>query len=219
MGTKYNPRIVTNGLILYCDAASLRSYSGTGSTTFNLVGAINGTLTNGVGFGVTNNGYFIFDGTNDYIDFGNSSTVQQSSGTLSVWARSSNPGSSYRGIIAKQYAYGLFYVNGVLTAYDWGASQGRSTGINIADGSWKNIVMTYQGGVTNGTIIYINGSSVLTTTITISNQSLGNLFGGAEANAGQYSTCNISMFNMYNRILTSQEILQNYNSTKKRYVS
>lgn len=217
MGTEYNPRIVTNGLVLYCDAANSRSYSGSGSTTFNLVGTVNGTLTNGVGFGTTNNGYFIFDGVNDYIDFGNSSTVQQNTGSLSVWAKASSPGSGYRGIIAKQYAYGLFYVDGVLVAYDWGAAQGRSTGLNIADGNWKNIVMTYQSGVTNGTIIYLNGSSVLTTSITVSNQALGNLFGGAEANASQFAACNISIFKMYNRVLTSQEVTQNYNATKKRY--
>ncbi len=217
MGTEYNPRVVSNGLVLYFDAANSRSYSGSGSTTFNLVGTVNGALTNGVGFGTTNNGYFIFDGANDYIDFGNSSTVQQSTGSLSVWAKASSPGSGYRGIIAKQYAYGLFYVDGVLTAYDWGASQGRSTGLNIADGNWKNIVLTYQSGASNATSIYLNGASVLTTTITVSNQGLGNLFGGAEANAGQYAACNISMFKMYNRALTSAEVLQNYNATKKRY--
>ena len=217
MATEYNPRIVSSGLVLYCDAANTRSYSGSGATTYNLVGTVNGALTNGVGFGTTNNGYFIFDGANDYIDFGNSSTVQQSTGSLSVWAKASSPGSGYRGIIAKQYAYGLFYVDGVLTAYDWGATQGRSTGLNIADGNWKNIVMTYQSGVTNGTIIYLNGSSVLTTSITVSNQALGNLFGGAEANASQFAACNISTFQMHNRVISAQEVTQNYNATKKRY--
>jgi hypothetical protein len=76
--------------------------------------------------------------------------------------------------------------------------------------------MTYQSGVTNGTFIYLNGVSVLTTTITIQNQT-SNLFGGAEAVASQYASCQISSFNMYDRALTAQEILQNYNATKKRY--
>ncbi len=217
MGTKYNPSIIRDGLILYVDAANTRSYSGSGLTANALVGSLNGTLVNGVGFGTTNNGYFIFDGSNDYINFGNSSTVQQSSGTLSAWARTSSPGLGFRGIFAKQHAYGFFYNDSILVAYDWGSSSTRSTGVNIADGSWKNVVMTYQSGVSNGTIIYLNGASVLTTTITVSNQGLGNLFGGAEANAGQYAACNISMFKMYNRALTSAEVLQNYNATKKRY--
>ena len=216
MGVKAGPRIVQNGLILDVDAAVSRSYSGSGLTANGLVGGIGGTLVNGVGFGTTNNGYFIFDGSNDYINFGNSSTLQQSSGTLSVWAKASSPGGSYRGIIAKQGSYGLFYVTGQLWIYDWGADLGRSTGIDIADNTWKNVVLTYQSGVSNGTFIYLNGVSVLTTTITVLNQ-INNLFGGAEANASQFAACEISSFNMYNRALTAQEVLQNFNATKGRY--
>ena len=217
MGVKAGPRIVQNGLILDVDAAVPRSYSGSGLTAFGLVGGIGGTLVNGVGFGTTNNGYFIFDGSNDYINFGNSSTVQQSSGTLSAWVRASSPGGGYRGIIAKQGSYGLFYTDSVLVTYDWAADAGRSTGINIADNTWKNVVLTYQSGVSNGTFIYINGVSVLTTTITVLNQ-INNLFGGAEANANQFAACQISSFNMYSRTLTAQEVLQNYNATKGRYI-
>ena len=142
--------------------------------------------------------------------------MQQSSGTLSVWTKASSPGSGYRGIIAKQGAYGLFYTDSVLVAYDWTAGAARSTGINIADNTWKNVVLTYQSGVSNGTFIYLNGVSVLTTTITIQSQ-VANLFGGAEANANQFASCQISSFNMYNRALSATEILQNYNATKGRY--
>jgi hypothetical protein len=216
MGVKVGPRIIQNGLILDVDAAVPRSYSGTGLTANGLIGGIGGTLVNGVGFGTTNNGFFIFDGTNDYINFGNSSTLQQTSGTISAWAKTSAPGGSYRGIIAKQGAYGLFYVTGQLWIYDWGADFGRSTGIDIADNNWKNVVLTYQSGVSNGTFIYLNGVSVLTTTITVLNQ-INNLFGGAEANASQFAACQISSFNMYNRALSAQEVLQNYNATKGRF--
>jgi hypothetical protein len=216
MGVKAGPRVVKEGLILHVDAAVSRSYSGTGLTVNGLVGGIGGTLVNGVGFGTTDNGYFIFDGSNDYINFGNSSTLQQSTGSLSAWTKASSPGSGYRGIIAKQGAYGLFYTDSVLVAYDWAADTPRSTGINIADNTWKNVVLTYQSGVSNGTRIYINGVSVLTTTITIQSQ-VANLFGGAEANASQFTSCQVSSFKMYNRILTATEVLQNYNAAKKRY--
>jgi hypothetical protein len=216
MGIDYNNIIVSDGLVLYLDAANTRSYSGSGTSSNSLVGGIGATLVNGVGFTSSNNGAFTFDGSNDYINFGNSSAVQQSSGTLSAWAKASSPGGSYRGIIAKQGAYGLFYVTGQLWIYDWVADFGRSTGIDIADNTWKNVVLTYQSGVSNGTRIYINGVSVLTTTITVLNQT-GNLFGGAEANAGQYAACQISSFNMYNRALTAQEVLHNYNTTKGRF--
>ena len=216
MGIDYNTIIVTDGLVIYLDAANTRSYSGSGTSSNSLVGGIGATLVNGVGFTSSNNGAFTFDGSNDYINFGNSSAVQQSSGTLSAWAKASSPGGGYRGIIAKQGAYGLFYTDSVLVAYDWAADAPRSTGVNIADNTWKNVVLTYQSGVSNGTRIYINGVSVLTTTITVLNQT-GNLFGGAEANASQFAACQISSFNMYSRTLTAQEVLQNYNATKRRY--
>jgi hypothetical protein len=216
MGLKHHPRIVTNGLVMYVDAANTRSYSGSGFTANGLIGGIGGTLVNGTGFGTTNNGFFIFDGSNDHINFGNSSTLQQTSGTISAWARTSAPGGSFRGIIAKQGAYGLFYADSILVSYDWAAGATRSTGINIVDNTWKNVVLTYQSGVSNGTFIYLNGVPVLNTTITIQSQ-LANLFGGAEANANQFASCQISSLNMYNRVLTAQEVLQNYNATKMRY--
>jgi len=216
MAVKAGPRVVKEGLVLHVDAAVSKSYSGTGLTVNGLVGGIGGTLVNGVGFGTTDNGYFIFDGSNDYINFGNSSTLQQSTGSLSAWTKASSPGSGYRGIIAKQGAYGLFYTDSVLVAYDWAADTPRSTGINIADNTWKNVVLTYQSGVSNGTRIYINGVSVLTATITILSQ-VANLFGGAEANANQFASCQISSFKMHNRVLTASEVLQNYNATKRRY--
>ena len=216
MALQHHPRIVSNGLLMYIDAANTRSYSGSGNTALGLITGIDGTLVNGVGFTTANNGAFTFDGSNDYINFGNSSAVQQSSGTLSAWAKASSPGGGYRGIIAKQGAYGLFYTDSVLVAYDWAADAPRSTGINIADNTWKNVVLTYQSGVSNGTRIYINGVSVLTTTITIFNQ-INNLFGGAEANASQFASCQVSSFKMYNRVLTATEVLQNYNATERRY--
>jgi hypothetical protein len=217
MGIDVGPIEVTDGLVFQLDAGNTRSYSGAGFTANGLVGGIVGTLVNGVGFTSSNNGSFIFDGTNDYINFGNNSILYQNSGTLSAWTKTSAPGGGFRGIIARQGAYGFFYNDSVLVAYDWGGNQTRSTGINIADNTWKNVVMTYQSGVNDGTIIYLNGVSVLTTTITISNFPTDYLFGGAEANAGQYAACQISSFNMYSRVLTAQEVLQNYHATKGRY--
>jgi hypothetical protein len=43
------------------------------------------------------------------------------------------------------------------------------------------------------------------------------LFIGAEANAGQYAACNIAQALVYSRAITAQEVLQNYNATKRRY--
>jgi hypothetical protein len=34
---------------------------------------------------------------------------------------------------------------------------------------------------------------------------------------GDYIQCNISQFQLYNRVLSPSEILQNYNATRKRF--
>jgi hypothetical protein len=214
MAIEAGPRIVTNGLIYDLDAAVSRSYSGSGLTVYDAeTSAIGGTLVNGVAFSTNNNGYFTFDGSNDYINAGNDTSLQISSGTISAWARASSPGSSFRGIVAKQYAYGIFYADSTFVAYDWQASATRSSGVNIADGSWKNLVLTFSGGIGS---LYLNGLSVLSTTYNISNNSY-NLFIGAEANANQYAACNIAQALVYNRAITASEVIQNYNATKRRY--
>ena len=214
MAIEAGPRIVTNGLVYDLDGAVSRSYSGSGLTVYDAETGLNaGTLVNGVTYSSNNNGYFTFDGTNDYINAGNDTSLQISSGTISAWARASSPGSSFRGIVAKQFAYGIFYADSTFVAYDWQASASRSSGINIADGVWKHLVLTFSGGA--GTL-YLNGTSVLSAVYNISNNSY-NLFIGAEANAFQYASCNIAQVLVYNRAITASEVLQNYNSTKKRY--
>lgn len=214
MGINYSPTIISEGIIMCVDGSNNRSYSGTGSTWLDLSGfGINGTLVSSPSF---SSNIFTFNGSN-YVNFGNTSTVQQNSGTLSAWVRASSPGAGFRGIIAKQGAYGLFYFDSVLVTYDWGGAVTRSTGLNIADGNWKNTVLTYQSGVTNGTNVYLNGRLVLTTTITIQSQPTGNLFGAAEANANQIAACSAAFFSMYNRALSATEVLQNFNATRSRF--
>ena len=71
MAVGYNPSIVSDGLVFYIDAASSRCYSGSGNTANGLVGGIGGTLVNGVGFTSSNNGSFVFDGSDDYISVPN----------------------------------------------------------------------------------------------------------------------------------------------------
>lgn len=83
MGTKYNPRIVTNGLVYYLDAANTRCYSGSGNTWYNLVtGAIGGTMV-GVGISSTFNRSFDFNGS-AYMTFDTLPPVAQSTYSSTV---------------------------------------------------------------------------------------------------------------------------------------
>jgi hypothetical protein len=68
MAFRYSPKIVTDGLVLYLDAANTKSYV-SGSTTWNDIsrGGNNGTLVNGPTFNRGNGGSIEFDGVDDYV--------------------------------------------------------------------------------------------------------------------------------------------------------
>lgn len=152
-----------------------------------------------------------FDGTDDYVNNTNANVLQLTTGTESAWIKTSNAGSSYRGIVVKRSAYGLFLEDGVLIAYDWGASSDRTTGINLADGNWHHVAMTFQSGVTNGTILYIDGSAKATTTITVSSQANAVLT-GAGATDSQMFNGQIDDVRIYNKILSPSDILNLHGS-------
>jgi len=67
----YGPRIVKDGLVFYMDAANPKSYVSGNTTCNDLISSIGGTLEGGTGFLTENKGVLEFDGTDDYIDFGN----------------------------------------------------------------------------------------------------------------------------------------------------
>jgi len=64
MGVTYNNRIVTDGLVLCCDLASKRTYSGSGTEWFELTTGGSGIVANSPTY---NNDHFSFDGTDDYM--------------------------------------------------------------------------------------------------------------------------------------------------------
>ena len=220
----YYGGIVKDGLILDLDAAKRDSYPSSGTVWNDISGfQNNGTLINGPTFNSSNGGSIVFDGVNDYVSCGNNSNLQIEQGTISAWVKTTSPGAGFRGIIKKQNNYGLFTNDSVLVTYDWGNTQIRSTGINIADGTWKNIAMSFTtntGTPSNNAIIYLNGSAILTTTIKQSNNTVEVQLarGGVSAGSTQLLNGNISTGLVYNRALSATEILQNYNATKSRYL-
>jgi hypothetical protein len=222
MGVSYNSgSIITNGLVLCLDAGNPKSYPGSGTTWTDLSGrGNNGTLSNmdGTNLNSSNGRSFTFDGTNERIDCGNSSSLQITVGTISAWFNATNANSVYNGIIAKRNAWGLFVRDNLLVTYDWGNNLDRSTGITVGNSTWNYATMTFTetiGTPSNNAIIYLNGSPVLTTTIRHLNNDTVLYLG--EANANQWFTGNIAQLSIYNRALTASEIQQNYLATKSRY--
>jgi len=213
------PDIVENGLVLYLDAANRRSYPGSGTAWNDLSGNNNtGTLTNGPTFDNGNGGSISFDGVNDEVICTNNASVQVTVGSIFAWFNANGGNTGINGIIAKQNAWSLFVWDNTLRTYDWGNNVDRNTGINVDNSSWNYVVMTFTetvGTPSNNAIIYLNGTAVLTTTVKHSNHSVTVQIG--EANAAQHFGGKIASAGVYNRALTAQEILQNYNATRSRF--
>jgi hypothetical protein len=87
MGTQYAfGQIVTDGLVLCLNASDRNSYV-SGSTTWNDVSGRgnNGTLTNGPTFNSANGGSIVFDGTNDFVNCGNNTSLNLNKHTICFW--------------------------------------------------------------------------------------------------------------------------------------
>lgn len=145
-----------------------------------------------------------------FVNIGNFSDLQLGAGTVSAWVKTSNAGNGWRGVVTKQNAYGLFLDDNNLSVYDWGSTTERNTGINLADGKWHHITMSFQSGVSNGTIIYIDGVPKLTTAMTVSNQNTGVSIGSGGTGTFQEFNGLIDEVRIYSRVLTADEIKNIY---------
>ena len=218
MSVYRGPKIVADNLVMLMDAADKNSYSG-GSTWIDVSkNNNNGTIENSPTYVDGQLSYFTLNGSTQRIVCGNATSLQITVGTIDSWVYPLDNVTAH-GIITKQNAWGLFVVANKLQSYDWGNSVYRDTGITIGNtGKWYHVAMTFTetvGTPSNNAVIYINGSAVLTTTVKHSLNTVQVMLG--EANSSQYLTGNIASASIYNRVLSSTEILQNYNSKKSRF--
>ena len=225
MAVGYNPSIVLDGLVFYIDAASSRCYSGSGNTINGLVGGIGATLVNGVGFGATNNGYFIFDGTDDYIAAsGTNFPLSNSPRTLNIWYYTKT--STWQADVNNLFWYGTagstrqsfgvdFGTYPTMEFYSWGDDLNWNT--TRPQEGWKNLQITYDGDLSSK--VYESGILVATKTFGAQLNTVlsTNVQIGAITYVPGYFDSNISQVSMYNRALSEQEILQNFSATRFRY--
>jgi hypothetical protein len=215
MGVIAGANINDNGLVFSLDAANFRSYSGSGLTSFGLVGGISGTLVNGVGFTSTNGGSFIFDGTNDYIDLG-SSIQNYSVFTTSFWINYiffDAPNNSPLGDNSQEYSYHIVFSNGVFALGFSSSFSGNPfiftnhNTINI--NTWYNFVVSKNS---SDNVSFYQNAVLLETLYKPGATNIHKIGAG-----NVYDNAKISNVSFYNRALTAKEIKQNYNATKKRY--
>jgi hypothetical protein len=220
MGLTHSPRIVTDGLVLCLDAANSRSYPGTGATWTDLKGGNNGTLVNSPSFSAENGGRIVFDGTDEYMD---DITIPNSTNQLTVeFALNYNDGGYFNIFEASYNVRPMLWVD---SAERLECSYTTAAGGFVSPGNYidQDIIVTvlFDGTATPGISLYVNGSLVGTkdtqhvtwsdgldfTFFNRNNSGTRSLFYDGEV----YS------IKFYSRILTAEEIRQNYEAIAGRY--
>ena len=199
MGVAYNSRIITDSLVLALDAANSKSYPGSGSTWTDLSGNGNNFTIDASGFTYNSSGYFsMSDG-----GISKSGAVTASSTCTCVfWMKTtdvqslfwhkSNGGGFYLGA----YSSGNKFYNDTAGSPSFFMDTISKANIydNIRDNQWHMIEFKSVNFSGDWSVFNFNKYGSYT-------------FGDGA----------ISNISIYNRNLTEQESLQNYNALRGRY--
>lgn len=227
----YTGSIVSSGLILYYDAGTPISYSGSGTTWTDLSGAVNtGTLQNSPTYTYDAGGAFTFNGTNNEVTTTTQFTNPQKFSIGAWFKTSSASGKKIIGWEAAQTGTGsasydrMIWIGTDGKLYFGIYSGGQVTAVSTAtynDNNWYYVVGTY-GGEGTTTRLYVNGVSVATNTGTPENTNGYWRIGGYRAtgwtNASDgYFSGSIGAAHIYNVGITSTQVLQNFNAHRGRF--
>jgi hypothetical protein len=188
---------------------------------------IKGNLKNGVQQNRSNLGAMIFDGTDDYVNIGVGTGLNQFSGdfTISLWAMRTSSG-NYGNLI------GDYYTNSASTTGEWQIMMGGASEFNLykvgpgyvinnvasgfSNNTWINVVVTRSG---TAVTMYANGNIIATGTDSTSYGTVtGNLNIGIDGNnSSEPFPGKIANIQIYNTSLISTEVQQNYRQYKSRF--
>jgi len=240
------PPVVTDGMTLYLDADDSSSYPGSGSKWFDISGnGYHANGVNDPSF--FSDGYVFFDGQNDYfwvetLNYGGGNTISEMS--VFAWMRTfvnnTSDSSQWAFLDFDRSEAFNFYIHGDgrISMSGDSSNQGGIGGGNYDisgngyynDGEWHYIGLTFS--VANQEIImYADGEVDATFTADGSMTALGNgstrygiIGDGSEASSEDggrndyYYQGDIGEIHFYdNKVLTLEEINQNYDSSRKRF--
>jgi len=223
--------IVTDGLVLNLDAANPASYSGAGTTWYDLSGnGNNGTLVNNPTYTSGPGGYFTYDGVDDYtsilknqnlgttqnytlflfVNFLTNTTLIGGYGSSIVDSGSGTP-SPMRFLFMDDRTIKLQH------SAEFASPNGVRSITKLDLNTWYCIAAS--NNINNGTI-YINGvinnSASLNNYWDVFNPTIAWKPAGNPSSV-YASNCNVGNLFIYNRALSSAEITQNFNALRGRY--
>jgi len=228
------PNTITDGLVLALDAGNTKSYPGTSTIWNDVSGNGNsGTLINGPTFDTGSNGSIVFDGVNDYVSMNNKNPPSINSTfsnglSIGFTLKLNNPFPSTtdgRAILTRNSqgagsnAYNLSIKSNRRLRFWINTTSNMPLSTTILNSGQIYIGMVVLDRTTGQTIFYLQGilDSSTTYSPTLSTASHNTFNVGYWGSSGWEFPGNIYNIYFYNRALTAQEVLQNYNATKSRF--
>lgn len=236
MAVYAGPDIVENGLVLSLDAANLNSYSGSGVTWGDLSGLGNtGILTNGPTYNSANGGSIVLDQVDDFVqvpspfgDIGWATTAW----SLNWWFKNTFPSSGgffqlNTTNINNHAVQSYWQPNIPMTFYFMSNAVGATNATvfttsttSMVANETMNFVLCYNGAglssVSNFTM-YKNGVSLSVSRSNGASASITNT-GGIQIGGVSYRfRGNVYSWSMYNRVLTQEDVTQNFNALRGRF--
>ena len=232
MGLSHSPGIIPDGLVFYFDPINPRSYAGTGFTGYNLIDtSIVGSFVGGAVYDVANKGSIYFDGSDDYINIPNATSLNPTTITISCWVKF-NTFTNNANIISKgftsvsspfiQYSLKMGDVESTRDLYGFqisnnGVNATVTSSARLITNKYYFLTVTYDGTTLK---LYKDGIQDVNTTTSagaLASYATPVQIGRWGTQGSQYFNGNVAVAIIYNRALSSTEILQNYNATKKRF--
>ena len=223
---------VTSNLVLHYDPYQTPSYSGSGSIVYDLTSnSLNGTLSN-----VTHTSpHFTYNGSSSQVEIADNAALEPGSGdwTMEVWVNQSVSGSDV--VLGKFDAGGLasdvsYSIRTTGTAYYAQLGSGTGSGGTLyvnstiytgTLGTWYQLVYVFTNVAANTLQTFVNGSSIGTVNHSLASvlNTSANLYIGSYNNGEhpQWFDGKIGIVRLYNKALTSTEVLNNYNVDKWKY--
>lgn len=234
MSASISNKITTDKLIYYVNAIDPRCYNGS-TPVYDISPSLytGGTLVNGTTY---NNGSFVFDGINDYIDTGvDFSWSTSDKFTICALFNTDTISKFNQGIFGKPndtfgtsincggYEWRFFIRYNLLRFTYW--SSGGVGILNIPSSEpiqtnkWYYCVLVYANNVAN---LYLNGNLVgtdLSVFGTFMNRTNNTIIGFTYGDncTSDYFDGKIPLVQIYNKDLTQEEILQNYKAISRRF--
>jgi hypothetical protein len=212
---RYN-NVVKRGLILHLDANKIDSYPTSGTSWYNLTDYnYTGTLTNGPTYSSTNGGCIVFDGSNDYIELNTTSIISgnQSFTIEAFYTITGSAGGALFGNYGASTQSNTIWFSGQYGIYINSACY--ATSAPITSGTHHMVATRDSSGVVK---LYLDGTLSNTVTLNASIATPINYRIGTDAGGTQEPFAgNLYNIRVYDRDLTSSEVLQNYNTQRNRF--